>query len=183
MRRAPFIALCLAALAVAAAAQTPDFSGRWTLDARAIATTPAVPGTPAAAAAPGDMGSGWGSTITVAQDSKQFSVQYPVYGRYDLQPPLTFVYALDGSESRTALMVGRGEQVETSRVKWSGQSLIIVTSSRVVDRAAGAPFTAEVRRTLRLESPAMLIVEVTRAGVLGGPSSTTRSVYRKESEP
>jgi len=30
-----------------------------------------------------------------------------------------------------------------------------------------------------LESPATMVVEVTRAGVLGGPASTTRSVYRK----
>jgi len=101
-----------------------------------LASTPAVPGTPAVTAAPGDMGSGWGSTITI----------------------------------------GRGAQTESSRAQWNGQTLIIVTTFHVDDRGAGKPFTVEVTRRLWLESPTTLIVEVTRAGVLGGPASTTRSV-------
>lgn len=168
------------ALTVSVTAQPPvDFSGRWTLDAPAIATTPAVPGTPAAAAAPGDLGSGWGSPLTIAQDAKQLRVEYAVFSRYDLQPPLTFTYALDGSEARNAVMMGRGEQTESSKAQWNGQTLVIVTTSQVADRAAGKPFTVEVTRKLSLESPTTLVVEVTRAGVLGGPSSTTRSIYRK----
>jgi hypothetical protein len=181
MRRTSSFALCLAAvLSTALSAQPPaDFSGRWTLDTPAIATTPAVPGTPAAAAAPGDLGSGWGATITIVQDARRLSVEYVVFSRYDLQPPLTFTYPLDGTEGRNSVMMGRGEQVESSRAHWDGQSLVIVTTSQVADRAAGKRFTAELTRTLRLESPATLVVEVTRAGVLGGPASTTRSVYRK----
>ena len=53
----------------------------------------AVPGTPAAAAAPGDMGSGWGSTITIVQDTERLSFESPVFSRYDLQPPLTLTSA------------------------------------------------------------------------------------------
>jgi hypothetical protein len=56
---------------------------------------------------------------------------------------------------------------------------IITTRFQVIDRAAGKPFTAELTRKLRLESPTKLIVDVTRAGALGRPPSTTRSVYRK----
>ena len=181
MRRSSLVALWLTAvLAAALPAQPPaDFSGRWTLDAPAIASTPAVPGTPAAAAAPGDMGSGWGSAIAIAQDAKRLSVEYPVFSRYDLQPPLTFTYALDGSEGRNTVMMGRGEQIESSRARWDGQTLIIITTFHVADRGAGKPFTAELTRKLWLESPTTLVVEVTRAGVLGGPASTTRSVYRK----
>ena len=159
--------------------QAPDFSGRWTLDAPAIATTPAVPGTPAAAAAPGDQGSGWGPTITITQDPARLSVEYAVFSRYDLQPPLTFIYPLDGSEGRNVVNMGRGDQIESSRSRWDGQSLIITTTFQVTDRAAKKPFTAQITRKLSLESPATLVVEVTRAGVLGGPASTTRSVYRK----
>jgi len=177
------ISLCLwlvLGAGLSAQAQAPaDFSGRWTLDAPAIATTAAVPGTPAAAAAPGDMGSGWGSTITIAQDLKRLSVEYPVFSQYDLQPPLTFTYPLDGSVGRNTVMMGRGAQVESSRAQWQGQTLIITTSSQINDRVAGAPFTAEMTRKLSLEFATTLVVEVTRAGVLGGPSSTTRSVYRK----
>jgi hypothetical protein len=156
-----------------------DFSGRWTLDAPAIASTPAVPGTPAMAAAPGDMGSGWGSTITIAQDANRLSVEYTFFSRYDLQPPLMFTYPLDGSEGRNTVMMGRGEQIESSLARWNGQTLIITTTFHIADRGAGKPFTAELTRKLWLESPTTLVVEVTRAGVLGGPASTTRSVYRK----
>jgi len=172
---------CVAIIGARATAQTPaDFSGKWTLEALAIATTPAVPGTPAAAAAPGDMGSGWGSTITIAQDAKQLKVEYAFFSRYDLQPPLTFTYPLDGSEGRNTVVMGRGEQTESSRAQWSGATLVITTTHRVdTGVASGKSLTIDVTRKLSLESPATLIVEVTRAGVLGGPPSTTRSVYRK----
>jgi hypothetical protein len=167
------------ALAGSTAQPPADFSGKWTLAAPAIATTPAVPGTPAAAAAPGDMGSGWGSEITIAQDAKQLRLEYVFYSRYDLQPPLVFTYPLDGSEGRNSITMGRGEQVATSRARWNGQALVITTTYHVADRGAPRPFTAEVTHTLSLESPSTLIVDVTRAGVLGGPPSTTRSIYRK----
>jgi len=189
MERRAFIAMAwlffvtvslLAARAAVDAAQPPaDFSGKWTLDDPATASTPAVPGTPAAAAAPGDMGSGWGSVLTIAQDPKQLTVEYPVFSRYDLQPPVKCIFQLDGSEGRNTMMMGRGEQVESSRARWDGRTLIIVTTFLVSDRAVGKPFTAELTRRLYLESTSTLIVEVTRAGVLGGRASTTRSVYRK----
>ena len=175
----------LITLAIAAAfhagltAQAPaDFSGRWTLEAPAIATTAAVPGTPAAAAAPGDMGSGWGSPLTIAQDATQIRIEYVVFSRYDLQPPLTFTFQLDGSESRNVVNMGRGDQVELSRAQWNGQTLIITTTSRVSERGT-RPFTIDVTRKLSLESPTTMIVEVTRTGVLGGAGTATRSVYRK----
>lgn len=181
LRLALITASLSAVLGTASVAQPPaDFSGRWTLDTPAIATTPAVPGTPAAAAAPGDMGSGWGSPISITQDAKQLSVEYVFFSRYDIQPPLTFRFPLDGSEGRNIVSMGRGDQVESSRARWDGQALVIETRLPVMDRGAAKPFTATVTRTLRLESPTTLIVEVTRAGVLGGPSSTTRSIYKKE---
>ena len=125
------------------------------------------------------MGSGWGATITIAQDASRLTVEYVVFSRYDLQPPLTFTYPLDGSVGRNAVMMGRGEQIESSRTQWSGQALIISTTFDVADRGVSKPFTGELTRKLLLESPTTLVVEVTRAGVLGGPASTTRSVYRK----
>ena len=115
----------------------------------------------------------------IAQDAARLTLEYQVFSRYDLQPPLKFVFPLDGSEGRNSVMLGRGEQVESSRARWDGQTLVIVTTLHVDDRAAGKPFTTEVTRKMWLESPATLIVEVTRAGVLGGAASTTRSVYRK----
>ncbi len=181
MPRIQFVTLSLfATLTIAVSAQPPaDFSGRWTLDAPVVATTAAVPGAPAAAAAPGDMGSGWGPAITIAQQAKQLSVEYVFFSRYDALPPLTFTYPLDGSEGRNVVMMGRGEQVESSRARWNGPTLIITTMYQVADRGAAKPFTAELTRELSLESPDTLVVQVTRAGVLGGPATTTRSIYRK----
>jgi hypothetical protein len=173
----PFVGLLLSAAILAQPAA--DFSGRWTLEAPKVSSTPAVPGTPAVAAAPGDMGSGWGATITMTQDATRLRVEYEAFSRYDLQPPLTFTFPLDGSEGRNTVMMGRGEQIERSRAQWNGQMLVITTAWQVDDRGAGKPFIAELTRKLWLESPTTLIVEVTRAGVLGGPASTTRSVYRK----
>src|SRR5262245_16230927 len=181
MRQSAFVVFTLTALLrLSLAAQPPaDFSGKWTLDAPAVATTPAVPGTPAAAAKPGDMGSGWGSPITITQDANRMSVEYVFFSRYDIQPPLKFSYPLDGSSGRNTVSMGRGEQAESSRAQWSGQTLVITTTFEVAERGAGKPFTAEVTRKLWLESPTTMIIEVTRSGVLGGAASTTRSVYRK----
>jgi hypothetical protein len=171
--------LLVAVLTTSGSAQPPvDFSGRWTLDASVVAMTEAVPGTPAAAAAPGDMGSGWGAAITIAQDAKQLRVEYAFFSRYDLQPPLAFTYPLDGSEGRNVVIMGRGEQIESSRARWTGSTLVVTTTYQVADRGT-KPFTAQLTRELSLESPTTLVVTVTRAGVLGGAPTTTRSIYRK----
>jgi hypothetical protein len=40
----------------------------------------------------GDMASGWGSAIAITQDATRLTVEYAVFSRYDLQPPLKFTY-------------------------------------------------------------------------------------------
>src|SRR5687767_7961220 len=106
MRKTKTLAL-LAVLALGwphtAQAQTkPDFSGRWTTDA-APAPTPSAaqpagaPATPPRGGGPGrsgDMGSGWGPTITIVQDATRLTVEYAFFARGDMQPPLRFAYAL-----------------------------------------------------------------------------------------
>lgn len=172
------LAYTVATSSTAVQAQTTDFSGRWTLDAPPAPTTPPTPGTQPGPQR-GDMGSGWGPAITIAQDAKQLAVEYSVYTRYDMQPAFKFVYALDGSESKNTVMMGRGAQMESSRASWQGSALAITTTFSVADHASGQPFTAEVTRKLSLESPNVLVVEVTRSGVLGGAASTARTVYKK----
>jgi hypothetical protein len=125
------------------------------------------------------MGSGWGPTITIAQTAALLTVEYAFFGRGDLQPPLKFAYALDGSETKNSVMMGRGQQLQTSRTAWDGAKLTIATLHTFAG-PDGKPMTVEVKQTLSLESPTLLVVETTRAGVLGGPATTTRSVYRKQ---
>ena len=166
-------------LTIALRAQMPDFSGTWTLDTPPIATTPAVPGTPAAAAAPGDMGSGWGSTITIAQTAQRLTVEYAFFSRYDLQPPLKFVYRLDGSESRNTVMAGHETQTRVSRAAWAGQTVSIVTIYPGIDPDSGKPFSTEVTQHLSLAAPGQLVIETLRRGVLGGRDITTRTVFTR----
>jgi hypothetical protein len=125
------------------------------------------------------MGSGWGSTITITQGAGRLSVEYTFFGRGDMQPPLKFTYALDGSETRNTVMMGQGVQLQRSTTAWNGGALVITTVHSFTDPASGKPLTVEVKQTLSLESPTALVVATTRGGVLGGPPSTTRTVYRK----
>jgi hypothetical protein len=156
------------ALALVLGWQTPvDFSGQWLAD-------------PAAAGAAGDMGSGWGSSLTITQDSKQLVVQPVLFSRYDGQPPVRIVYSLDGSESRNAVMIGHASQMRVSRAKWTGAILEISTSYAALDAQTGTSLSTDVVQRLTLESPGVLVIEATRAGALGGKSTSTRSVYRKQ---
>jgi hypothetical protein len=190
-----FLAATLAMFAAdtASAQAHPDFSGRWT-----VAADDAGPGRGARAGrgdaagrgaargrggqgrgAPGDMGSGWGNTINIAQDANRMSVEYVFFTRGDLQPPLKFEYALDGSETTSTVMMGRGMQPQRSTAAWSGNRLVITTLHPFTDPSSGRALNAQVRRTLTLESRDTLIVDALRAGVLGGPPDTTRTVYTR----
>jgi hypothetical protein len=127
----------------------------------------------------GDMGSGWGSPLTITQDARQLVVEPAVFSRYDANPQPRLTYALDGSESRNDVMIGHATQVRTSRAAWDGPSLRITTTYPGIDPASGKAFTTEVSHRLTLESPSALVVEVTRSGAMGGQALTTRTVYRK----
>ena len=100
-----------------------------------------------------------------------------------MQPPLKFTYALDGSESRNPVMMGRGMQTQRAKSAWDGQALVLTTTHDFKDPATGKAGSIDVVRRLSLESPDSLVVETTRAGALGGPASTTRVVYRRLASP
>ena len=164
--------------AVNVMAQTkPDFSGRWTSEPETKA--PAASGGGQGAAQAGDMGSGWGANLTIAQTANQLTVEYAFFVRGDMQPPLKFVYALDGVETKNSVMLGRGIQAQTSKTAWEGDKLVIMTTHSFDNPTNGQPMKSEVKQILTLASPTSLIVETTRNGVLGGPVTTTRTVYRK----
>ena len=176
--RAFAIAWCLLGVGMAEAKQTaptrPDFSGRW------AAPEPAGPGGgQGGQGGRGDMGSGWGTPLTITQDATRLTVEYAFFARGDMQPPLKFVYALDGTETRNAVMMGRGTQPQVSKTSWDGAKLVISTIHTFTDPGTGKPGTIEVKQILSLDSQAALTVETIRAGVLGGPSTSTKTAYRK----
>jgi hypothetical protein len=104
------------------------------------------------------MGSGWGSPIAITQDDQQIRVEQTLFSRYDANPQPRLVYALDGSETRNAVMIGHASQVRVSRATWDGQALRITTRFPGIDPDTGKPFTTEVTQRLTLESPTTLIV-------------------------
>lgn len=174
--------LTLAWLAVARdsalAQQRPDFTGEWT---RVDSTSerPSVTSVGDGAFRSGNMGSGWGSPLTIRQQADTLVVEYRFFSTYDLQPLLKFVYALNGSESRNSIMIGHAESDQRSRATWRDSTLVITTVVPTPDLGDGRR-TAEVRQALTLASPTTLVLETTRAGAPGAPPSTTRTTYTKK---
>jgi len=177
-RRDLLALLCVLALASAPArAQSEaDFSGTWTRvddesERPSVATAGDLP------FRAGTAGSGWGSPLTIRHDAKTLVVEYAHFSAYDLQPPISFTYSMDGSESHNTLMIGHTESTQRSRTEWRDDRLVITTVLEVPGLAS-IP-RVEVRQVLRLESPQTLIIETTRTAVAGASPSVTRTVYRR----
>jgi len=170
------IALAIVVITANANAQAkPDFTGRWV-----IPQTTADSGRGGAPrGSVGSVGSGWGSDITIAQDSQRLTVEYVFFGRGDMQPPLKFVYALDGTETRNRVMMGRGIEDRASKAVWDGNRFVITTTFAFPDPVTGKPTSTEMKQVLSLESPTALVVETTRSGFMGGAPATTKTVYNK----
>jgi hypothetical protein len=167
-------------IATTATAQSrPDFSGKWTVAPLASAPGVAMGSAPPALSALGNMGSGWGSDITVTQDARALTVEYTYFHPRDIQPPFKFTYLLNGAPSRNSVNMGRGPQEQVSTVAWEGDRLAITTIHRFVNPRNGQELTSETRHLLSLESPTSLVIETTRGAVMGGHSSSTKTTYKK----
>jgi hypothetical protein len=171
---------CIAALMAlafpdsnATAQSPPDFSGEWSIR-DAAPTGRGGRGGPAP-----DMGSGWGRTITIAQTTDTLMVEYEFFSRGDLQHPLKFRYALDGAETTNSVMMGRGIQERISTTVWRADTLVITTTHTVEPLRSGQQGAVAVTRRLMLASPNELRVESTIGGVMGGPPTTTVTVYTR----
>jgi len=174
-----YSAICLALAASNASAQErPNFTGEWVRVDSAPARV-AVAATGDAAFRRGDMGSGWGSPLTITHGADRLVVEYTFFSSYDLQPRLRFTYLLDGSESRNAVMIGHATSEQRSKVSWERSTLVITTTYPAPIGADGRPVVAEVRQALTLESPTLLVVETTRVGILGGATTTITTTYSK----
>jgi hypothetical protein len=75
--------------------------------------------------------------------------------------------------------------VQVSTTAWESDKLIITTVHTEPDAGDGQTVTCEVTQTLSLVPPQLaawppsLVVETKRCGALGGPPSTTRTVYSR----
>jgi hypothetical protein len=157
MLRISFVVL-LVALASPGAAQNPSFAGNWVRVVDSTATRPAVATAGNVPFRVGDMGTVWGSPLTIRQTDDSLVVEFVHFAVYDLQPPLRYYFALDGSESRNTVMISHAESVQRSRASWQGGALTIVTT---IPGPAGAR-DVQVRQTLSLSPVGELVIETSR---------------------
>ncbi|MBO0323681.1 sulfatase-like hydrolase/transferase [Muricauda sp. CAU 1633] len=163
------------------AMENPDFSGTWsttvlhTVSVINRVDTPKVP----------DLGSGWGDQISIQQTPNQLNVERVVFIPREIQPLVKYQYALDGSKTENKVNIGRFNIVPTSTAAWKGNKLEIVTIHPFKNPKNGNWLEGKITQTLWLEPPTQtpweprLIVETTREGVLGGLTTTNRSIYTK----
>jgi arylsulfatase len=158
---------------------SPDFSGTW--------STTSLSSTPPTGSAPPPpvptLGSGWGDRISIVQDAETLEVDRVFFTPRELQPLIRYRYALDGSETANTVTMGRSGPPATSTVAWEGNRLVITTVHRFQAPDDPRWHTSEVVRTVWLQPAGgppfepSLVVETTRGAALGGPPSTTRTVY------
>ena len=121
LARVGVIAAAILAVATVAWAQTPDFSGTWTLDP---ASAPAAGGGGGRGGGGGALGNG---PATVKQTADALTIE-----RTMGDATVTLTYKLDGTESRN-MMMGRGGQPadSVSTATWDGPKLTIVTKQEM----------------------------------------------------
>ena len=172
------LAASLVAGATAGAQSRPSFAGDWVrLDS--ATTTPSIAAAGDVEFRTGDMGSGWGSPLTIRQSADSLIVEFTQFSAYDLQPKLRYAYALNGLESRNGIMIGHAESMQRSRVNWNGATLVIVTTHSAPIGPGGRTLNTETRQSLSIRDNGQLLIDTARFGVSGGPPNIVHSAYRK----
>ena len=138
----------------AAYAQTPNFSGKWTL-----VPDPAAQGP----------GGGLGQSAVIKQDASEMTIN-----RTTQMGEITTVYKLDGSESKNTINIQGNAIEQLSKTKWEGGTLHVSTSMNF----DGNP--VNVTMAMSLDPSGNLTVVSTRPDFQGGGSPvTTKATYKK----
>jgi hypothetical protein len=172
VEKALMSALIAGAVALSSAQGSPDFSGHW------IAVPDPPPAAPGVTTPTPTFGSGLGTDITITQTPATLTIERAQFSQYDMQPALKFVYALDGSESRNIVQMGRGPQETMSIASWQNGALVLATTYQVEASPGGKAATSELQQVLTLEGPDTLVVAATRRGP-GGQPTMSRQTYKK----
>ncbi len=131
------------------------------------------------------LGSGWGDKISIQHRADFLEVERVFYTPRELQPLITYRFALDGTVSTNNINYGRSNNHNNSTTKWDGNRLVITTIFQNNDIETGKLMESKMIQTLWLEAPTFapweptLIVETTREGVKGGFTSTNRTRYNR----
>ena len=131
------------------------------------------------------LGSGWGDKISILQHSNNVEIERVLFTPRELQPLINNRYSLDGSTTENTINIGRGNMTTISSTKWENNKLVITTLFPYQDPNSGKWHKSKMIQTLWLEEPTKepwepnLIIETYREAVLGGLSSTNRTIYTK----
>ena len=147
------------------------FGGTW---GRSDAEQRSVAAVGDAAFRVGDMGSGWGTPLTIIQRPDSVIVEWVFFAPYDLQPPVRLALAANGAESMNDIILSHTTTRLRSKLSQKSDTLVIST---LYPSPTGKPF--EVRHTLTLESPSTLVVDVTRGNASSALASSTRTRYAR----
>jgi hypothetical protein len=159
----------------------PDFSGSWStkvLHTVSVINRTEAPEVPT-------LGSGWGEKISIVQTADHLDVERISFTPREQQATVHYHFLLNGSSSENEVNMGRMDNKTTSTTTWEGNRLVITTSYPYPNPKNGQWLKGKVSQTLWLQatnSPPWeptLVVETTREGVLGGLTTTNRTVYSK----
>ncbi|MDX2067082.1 MAG: sulfatase-like hydrolase/transferase [Haliscomenobacter sp.] len=159
----------------------PDFTGSWST--AELSTVSVINRTDGGKVA--SLGSGWGEKIAILQRTDFLEIERVVFTPRELQPLVTYRYALNGAPCENSINVGRSMKPLVSTTKWQDNRLVITTLLPYQDPKTGQWREYKLIQTLWLEAAnnppwePRLIVETYREGVLGGLSSTNRTAYSK----
>jgi arylsulfatase len=159
----------------------PDFSGSWSTTNTSSVSIVNRTDKPSVAT----LGSGWGEKISILHHSGYLEIERVVFTPREVQPLITYRYALDGTTTENNIHMGRGNKPLISTTIWQNNKLVITTLFPYQDPQNGAWHKSKLIQTLWLEEPAnapwepTLLVETYREGVSGGLPSINRTIYTK----
>lgn len=163
------------------ALEKPDFSGTWSttvLHRVSVINRTDEPALPT-------LGSGWGDKISIKHVPDELDVERVVFIPRDFQQLVRYRFALNGTKSENNVLTGREGKPITSIARWEENRLVITSTYPFKDTKTGKWLESKMIQTLWLEPPTKtpwepkLIVETLREGLLGGLTSTNRTVYTK----
>lgn len=164
-----------------AALPNPDFSGSWSTAELQTVSVINRSDKPKVAT----LGSGWGEKISILQRSDYLDIERVVFNPRELQEMVQYRYALNGTSTENSINTGRSQKPSVSTAKWQDNRLVITTTLPYQNPKNGMWQEHKTIQTLWLEDATnapwepKLVVETFRVGVLGGISSTNRTVYSK----
>lgn len=149
------------------AQQRPDLSGSW------VASSEAPSGV---APAPSPT---LGARLWLRHEGERLTVVRPVR-----ETTIGTTLPLDGREVRTRITGGpcQGDAEVIETAAWDGAG-VVVTQVGSIPAGAGTPSRMNVKRLLRLQSPDLLVIEVTMRSSALGESRQVATVYKRSSDP